>query len=1137
MHPIDLTRREWLALAASVAPAAPAPATTPAELALEFVSPPDDARPWVYWFWKNGNISRHGITADLEAMQRVGIGGIIAMEVSLTTPKGPVAFFSPQWRELFRHAMEECARLGLQIEMNSAPGWTGSGGAWVTPERSMQKVTASETHVQGPARFDAPLPQPESVRGFYRDVAVLAFPSPAAPHRIDGIREKALYVRGPYSSQPGVRPAFEIPSRFDALPPEQVIAANSIIDLSSRMDSAGRLTWDVPSGNWTILRFGHTSTGQTNRPAPSEGLECDKLERAALEDHFREFTSRLVADAGAARKALAGTHLDSWEVGAQNWSAGFAAEFRRRRGYDPIPFLPVMQGLVVKTLEVSERFLWDLRQTVSDLIAENHGRLMAELARKAGLFLSIEPYDMTPCDDMTLGATADVPMCEFWSGFFDARYSVKEATSVAHVYGRPVVAAEAFTSGPRDAWQLHPASVKANGDWAFSEGINRFVIHRSIHQPFPQIKPGLSLSVHGIHCDRTQTWWELSQPWHRYTARCQHILRQGRWVADALYLSPEGAPNVFQSPRLAPRGYKFDACTPEALLGRVSVRNGRLALPDGMEYRVLVLPESPAMTPQLLGKVRQLVEAGATVIGLPPEKAPGLSGYPECDGEVRRIAGALWGGAAPPAGVAERRAGKGRVVWGEGVAARRKAPGEVPPFYRSRRIWSSEGARDFRRTLEIVPGSADTAVAEFHASGGIQLRVNGALVPQSWADAILDRDRLEGFRRVAIFDLKPHLRQGANEISVNVALPDNPQYPEELAGAISIDRPGAGEQVILTDARWTCGASPALDLGPWAIPHTLSPLHVELYPPSEVVEQVLMGTGMGMRMGVRPDFSSDAPLRFAHRRSATMDIYFVSNGEPRAVEAACTFRVRGRAPELWHPESGAMRPLPEFSSTPQGDTLIPLRFEPEESYFIVFRDKSAGRAPGRNFSGRRTALELSGAWEVTFDPKLGGPDRPVQLATLEDWSKRPEDGIRFYSGTAVYRKPIHVPASLAGSRLALDLGSVREIARVRLNGNDLGILWRRPFHAVLEGVVPGGENLLEIKVTNLWPNRMIGDAHLPEDAEWSDRGRLKAWPEWLLQGRASPTGRYTFSPFRPYTKASPLLPSGLLGPVRLLVET
>jgi hypothetical protein len=229
------------------------------ELEKSFVSPPESARPWVYWFWLNGNITREGITADLEAMKRVGIGGVLIMEVDQGAPVGPVAFMSPPWRELFKHVMAEAQRLGLEVNMNDDAGWNGSGGPWIKPEQSMQKVVWSETNVEGPKHFKGTLPQPQAVAGYYRDITVLAFPTPG-DFRIDGIQGKAAYERR------GVGPVAE-----KKLAPEMVIDRTRIVDLTAPTDKAGRLVWEVPAGKWTVLRIGHTSTGMTNAPSPASG--------------------------------------------------------------------------------------------------------------------------------------------------------------------------------------------------------------------------------------------------------------------------------------------------------------------------------------------------------------------------------------------------------------------------------------------------------------------------------------------------------------------------------------------------------------------------------------------------------------------------------------------------------------------------------------------------------------------------------------------------------------------------------------------------------------------------------------------------------------------------------------------------
>lgn len=1119
------------------------------ELPTQFASPPDSARPWVYWFWKNGNISREGITADLEAMQRVGIRGVIFMEVALNTPRGPVPFFSPRWRELFQHAVREADRLGLQIEANSAPGWTGSGGAWVTPEQSMQKVVARAVQVSGPRHFEEQLPQPEAVCDFYRDIAVLAYPTPAEAAPLPDVAEKALYQRGPYSSMPGVKPALPMPAEYPVVPEAQRIARESIVSLSSQMDATGRLVWDVPEGAWTIVRFGHTSTGQTNRPAPSVGLECDKLDRQALESHFRQFTAELLRDAGPdGRRALVATHLDSWEVGAQNWSRQFRGEFQRRRGYDPIPYLPVMMGQIVESREISERFLWDLRTTVSELIVENHGRYMRELANQAGLWFSVEPYDMTPCDDMSLGSTADVPMCEFWTNTFDSRYSVKEATSVAHVYGRPLVAAEAFTS--TESWLFHPGGMKPTGDWAFCEGVNRFVIHRYVHQPFAQIRPGLSLGPHGIHYERTQTWWEWTGPWHDYLARCQYLLQQGRWVADVLYLNPEGAPNVFQSPGSL-GGYKLDACTPEALRTRVQVQDGRLVLPDGMSYRMLVLPELETMTPELLGRVAELVEQGATVVGTPPRKSPSLVGYPACDRAVAALAERLWGPRPATATRVERSVGRGHLVWQVRGEQDRAASRTQRAVTAAHWIWGGTadaaraapvGKRYFRRIVELPERRAVSAQMLLSADNAFSVWVNGH---QSGTGG--------DFTRLNTMDLTFRLRPGRNLLAVQVENQGQQPNPAGLLGTLVVRYADGEELVVPTDAQWeTADEVPsgwtrnpqlpaawtaAVDLGPWGMAPwgpVAEPEQPRVYPATELVCELL-----GRQ--TQPDFVGPSPLDYAHRQIGEWDAYFVSNLGETVVEAPCQFRVVGKSPELWHPESGQVWRLPQFTVEAE-QTTVPLRLEAGESYFVVFRPDqhrpSTEAQAGENFASRKTVAQLAGPWTVTFAPADGGPEQPVVFDELVDWTERPEEEIKYYSGTARYQQRFSMASTQPekGRRYSLDLGRVAVMARGTLNGRDLGIAWKAPFRWDVTEALQPGENRLEIQVVNLWPNRMIGDERLPLDCELRPDRALVRWPDWLLEGKPSPTGRHTFASWREWTADSPLLESGLLGPVTVLVE-
>ncbi len=724
-----------------------------ADLTQGFLKPPAMARPWVYWMWMDGNLSREGITADLEAMQRAGIGGVIIMEVNVGIPQGPVKFMGPEWRELFRHVASEANRLGLEIDLNASPGWTGSGGPWIKPEQSMQKLVFSETNASGPGRFEGTLPQPPTKEGFYRDVAVLAFPTPAGSARIENIQEKALYHRGHYSSERGVASSIVVPaaSHVSKIPKEQVVMLKGVVDLTSRLKDKGGLTWEVPAGQWTIMRFGRTSTGANTRPAPVPGLglECDKLDKAALDAHFEKFIGRLMGDIGnLTGKSLTSLHIDSWEMGPQNWTGAFRDNFRNLRGYDPLRYLPVMSGRIVESEQVSERFLWDLRQTVNELILENHARHLKRLANRNGMRLSIEPYDGTPGDDMALGAVADVPMCEFWMYGFNTAFTCIEAASIAHTYGRRVVAAEAFTSSDAERWQAHPGSMKTLGDWAFCAGVNRFVFHRYQHQPWLERRPGMTMGPYGVHHERTQTWWEMSSAYHLYLARCQWMLMQGVPVADICYLSPEGAPNVFRPPASAMRGtppdrlgYNFDGCTPEILeWNRMSVKDGQLVLPDGVSYRVMVLPERETITPRLLRRIDSLVRRGATVIGPRPHGSPSLSGYPECDQEVRDLAGKMWGGEGElmfNLRLRKVQRGKGWVIAEEKARLPYSSTKTAGPSLEGAKwIWHNEGrpaasapvvSRYFRRVITLAqePKKVSAARLLMTADNGFEVWVNG----------------------------------------------------------------------------------------------------------------------------------------------------------------------------------------------------------------------------------------------------------------------------------------------------------------------------------------------------------------------------------------------------------------------------
>jgi hypothetical protein len=664
-----------------------------AELEESFRNPPDAARLWVYWTCQDGHYSIEGATADLEAMQKAGIGGVLRMDCSVGgIPFGGTPYLSEKWREQFVHAVHECERLGLEFTTITGPGWTGTGGPWIKAEQSMQHLVPAAVTAKGPAKFNQILPLPEphisgyhrnqtpemkkEISEFYKDVAVFAFPRREPV--IADIQEEALFIRNPFTSMPGVRPYFPSPASYPVATAAQVIDPNAIIDLTGKLQADGGLTWDVPPGEWTIVRLGARCTGANTRPAPAAGLglESDKFSKEALKKHFEAFFDPLLKEIGPRptdrKVGFVALDADSWEMSCQNWTPGFREEFKKQRGYDAWPYFTSYTGCVVGSRERTERFLWDVRKVCQELLLENHAAELKEMCHRRGLRLMIEPYDMNPAGDLDLGSYADFPAGEFWFDTFQSGWSCIAAASVAHTMGKSIVLAEAFTSGHGN-WQRTPWALKNQGDWAFAVGINKLSIHGFAHQTNDDA-PGMTFGPYGIFWNRKQTFWPLVGDYHEYLARCSHLLQQGVTVSDILYLTPEGAPQVFLPPPSAleasgtrlpdKKGYGFDGCSPRILMSRAEVRDGLITFPGGSSYRLMVLPNFPTMTPQLLSKISDLVKAGATVLGWPPVKSPSLSDYPACDRELQAMAVKIWGGLEAPGELTKHSYGRGTVYWG-----------------------------------------------------------------------------------------------------------------------------------------------------------------------------------------------------------------------------------------------------------------------------------------------------------------------------------------------------------------------------------------------------------------------------------------------------------------------------------------
>jgi len=979
-------------------------------------------------------------------------------------------------------------------------------------------------------------------------------------------------------------------------PPEgPAVDPSSVVDISRHMDAQGRLRWRAPAGEWTILRIGHTTTGTTNHPAQEEatGLDCDKYNPEAVAFHFERFFGNLYETLKPfIDKGMAGTVIDSYETGMQNWTADFPEEFRRRNGYDLREYLPAMTGRVVGSVDVSERFLWDVRRTQADMMADYYYGRFTELCREHGLTAYAETYS-GPFDDMQAGSRVDVPMGEFWyPGGANVEREVKLAASCAHLSGRPVVGAESFTMEMYTPWQEHPYGMKGEGDWMFTRGLNQFIFHTYAHQPHPTAAPGMTMGNAGCCFGRTSTWWRQGRAWFDYSARCQHMLRQGLFVADLLYFVGEDAPtgtpytNALNPP--LPRGYDYDTIHQEAVLERLKVEKGRIVLPDGMSYRVLVMGDEKTVTLKLLRKLRDLVKQGMCLVAPKPEKSPSLSGYPDSETALLRIADEVWG-ELDGHRVTERSYGKGRVFWGQPLAEvlgrlglapdfqytsrsadapisyiHRRSGGEDIYFIANRRRRSEETVCSFRvadrqpefwdpATGDITPasicetaegrvrvpvrldpaGSVFVVFREKARGGSIQeVSMNGSAVISAHPFPVSVPGRHAGVKdsfTVCVW-VKPEI------VITNVAGPGMPG-----AAANYVFYPPEGE-VLYGEGHAAFGLMAGRNCVVLFERGAGSPVSVlTLKTPLEGwthITVVYRGGAPSLYLNGRPAAQGAASGKIVHPGIGESylaegggSIYFVGHMADPVLHEQPLSEERIRAL--------AGGPIPEPEPPP---VLEPVRKESSGMTFWKNGDFSFRTGTGATASIRigdiEAPVEIKGPWQVSFPPDLGAPDRIV-LPDLMSLRRHPETGVKYFSGSATYTNAFHVPSALLDSdrRLYLDLGWVEVIAELRLNGRDLGILWKPPYRMDVTDAVRGGDNALEVRVTNLWANRLIGDEHLPrEDALVRDaRGwSIEKFPDWYVEGAPKPPGgRVTFVPWQHYTQDDPLLESGLMGPVLL----
>lgn len=503
--------------------------------------------------------------------------------------------------------------------------------------------TAPEKNALRPPPAGTPWPPPVRLT----EVSLMSGP------RLNRWEDKADFgMIAPNSEQPG--PEVQAGEAIDPA---------KVIDLTGKMRPDGTLDWDAPPGKWIVLRLGYSLTGEVNHPATpaATGLEVDKLSAKDVQSYVEQYTKMISATAGPYfGKSFRYFLMDSWEAGQENWTEDMMSEFARRRGYPMTRYLPVLTGRIVGSRGQSEAFLWDFRRTQADMLAENHYALATKYFAKFGVGLYAEAMGTsmpTTGDGLLNKGQVTIPMGEFWTPAPDQKNpptyaaDVREASSAAHIYGKPISATESFTTRPNvTPWGQSPFYLKGLADEDFTRGINRIVFHTSDQQPFVdgRHRPGITLGPYGQDYTRNITWAEQAIVWNTYLARCSFLLQQGKPLSDVAYFYGEDAPATVPfwkklDPAL-PAHNDFDFVNADVLMHGATATPGKLRLSSGIEYHLLVVPNDlHVLSLPLLRSIHSLVEQGAVLLGPKPEGSPSLADGARAETEVEKLATDLWG--------------------------------------------------------------------------------------------------------------------------------------------------------------------------------------------------------------------------------------------------------------------------------------------------------------------------------------------------------------------------------------------------------------------------------------------------------------------------------------------------------------
>ena len=637
-----------------------------------------------WWWWLNGNVTKEAITSDLEAMKSRNFQGAVVYDAgghnqrgNKDVPVGP-QFGSEDWNELFVFALDEAKRLGLEIGLNIQSGWN-LGGPTITPRYAAKQLTYSETKISGERRIAQKLEPPKHQKDFYKDIVVLAILVNKKNKINQGISDLdlklAYHELG--GSAPDTRFMLGNTPRNKSNTKQgttYVVKKEEIIDLTSKTDNAGNLNWDAPKGEWSIIRIGYTCSGaHVSTPSDNwQGLVLDYLSKEALDFYWNDVLDPIFMAAGNhTGTTLKDLGTDSWECEGMNWTDNLAEEFKKYRGYDILNYLPIVAGYVVDDITSSNAFLSDFRKTLGELVAHNHYAHFQAYAHKYNM--QINPESAGPhagsFDGIKNYGFSDVVMSEFWAPSPHRatpvkRFFLKQGASAAHIYGKKIVGAEAFSS---IGYHWHDElwyDQKSSFDYQICSGLNRVYLTTFTCSPESMGLPGQEFFA-CTHINPRLTWWEQSAPFIDYMHRTQMIAQKGKFVADVLYYYGDHVPNVFPYKHSDPAGvlpgFDYDV-TDETIFLQLKMKDGKIVVPGGVEYCVLVLPDHKVLSMAILEKVEELLQHGAHIIGYKPESSVSLVGGAENHKRFRELIDKIWGEEVAEKG--EKKYGKGHVSWG-----------------------------------------------------------------------------------------------------------------------------------------------------------------------------------------------------------------------------------------------------------------------------------------------------------------------------------------------------------------------------------------------------------------------------------------------------------------------------------------